>query len=177
MKTITAMFKDYEDANRAFDQLLRAGFTEQDISVTANDTVVVDYRRSETAVDVTTDTASDSTDAGMAGGAVAGGLIGLLIGLSAITVPGVGPLLTWGALATAVGTTTIGAGVGAAAGGLLGALIGLGIPEKEAEGYVQGIREGNILITVQAMDQRAEEAESILRSVNATRVNQYQQAA
>jgi outer membrane lipoprotein SlyB len=39
---------------------------------------------------------------------------------------------------------------GAALGGLAGALIGMGIPEYEAKRYEGKIKEGNVLISVEA---------------------------
>ena len=47
-------------------------------------------------------------------------MIGLLAGVGALAIPGIGPIIAGGALAS----TLAGAGIGAAAGGLLGALWG-----------------------------------------------------
>jgi hypothetical protein len=61
-------------------------------------------------------------------------------------VPGVGPIIVGGVLAS----TLTGAGLGAAAGGIIGALLGLGVPEEDARHFDQGLRSGGTLITVDA---------------------------
>jgi stress response protein YsnF len=87
---------------------------------------------------------------------------GLVIGLTALAVPGIGPVLAAGPLATAL----VGAGVGAAAGGMIGALTDLGIPEEHAHYYSEGVRRGGVLVTVATTDARAEQAVSILSRHN-----------
>lgn len=87
-----------------------------------------------------------ATGAGV-GGVVGGGL-GWLVGVGALAIPGLGPFIAAGPILAALS----GAAAGAAVGGLSGALIGLGIPEYEAKQYEGKIMEGNILISVHAMD-------------------------
>jgi uncharacterized protein (TIGR02271 family) len=86
-----------------------------------------------------------------------GGVIGLLAGVGALAIPGVGPIIAGGTLAS----TLAGAGIGAAAGGLLGALVGMGVPEEDAEHFDQGFRAGGTLVTVNAGN-RVEEARTCL---------------
>jgi hypothetical protein len=80
---------------------------------------------------------------------VLGGVGGLLVGLGVLAIPGIGPVLAAGPLAT----TLLGAGVGAAAGGLIGSLIDLGIPEEEAKYYAEGLRRGGAVVTVHTSDE------------------------
>jgi uncharacterized protein (TIGR02271 family) len=91
-----------------------------------------------------------------------GGVLGLLAGVGALAIPGIGPIIAGGALAS----TLAGAGIGAAAGGLVGALVGMGVPEEEARYYDRAVREGGILVTVRAPI-RAVEARRILRDCGA----------
>jgi uncharacterized protein (TIGR02271 family) len=93
---------------------------------------------------------------------VVGGVIGLLAGVGALAIPGVGPIIAGGALAS----TLAGAGIGAAAGGLLGALVGMGVPEEDARHFEQGFQQGGILVTVQA-GERADLARQALTEVGA----------
>jgi hypothetical protein len=99
------------------------------------------------------------------GGGLLGGALGLLVGLGALAIPGIGPVLAGGALATAFGlgggTAVAGAGIGAAAGGVLGALVGLGIPEHEAKHFEAGFQAGGVLVTVNG-GERALDALTIL---------------
>ena len=168
MKTVVGLFENYEDADRAVSELSARGFGRNEISVAARDNAIRDRlartSSGERAV-------AESAGAGAIGGATIGGLGGLLVGLGALAIPGVGPVIAAGTLATVLGTTAAGAGIGAAAGGLIGALVGLGIPEEDATFYAEGVKRGGVLVTVQANDNRASEALNILRSANAVDVD------
>jgi hypothetical protein len=86
-------------------------------------------------------------------GAVNGGLIGGLVGLlGSLLIPGLGPLLLGGVLAS----TLTGAGIGAATGGLIGILTALGVSESDAERFERGLRAGGILLTVSAAERTPE---------------------
>src|SRR5579884_810783 len=99
MKTVVALFADFEDARRAVQELDAAGVSRSDISVVAP-------QGHGRAVDV--EALLDEPPAGEAAATGAGALIGagfgLLAGLAAVTVPGVGivaaagPILTGGVL-------------------------------------------------------------------------------
>lgn len=142
-KTIVGMFDNLTDANGAVRELVTMGWSRDDISLVAGDP--------EGKYSAETRTLSDemsATATGASTGAVLGGLGGLLVGLGALAIPGVGPLIAAGPLAT----TLLGAGVGAAAGGLLGVLIDAGIPEEQAHYYAEGVRRGGILVSVKTED-------------------------
>jgi len=149
------------------NELNSQGFGKNEISVAARDTTVREHvvgGDKEQAV-------AESAGAGAVGGTAVGALGGLLVGLGALTIPGIGPIIAAGTLATAIGTTAAGAGIGAAAGGLIGALVGLGIPEEDANFYAEGVKRGGVLVTVRADDNRAMEAMNILRQSNAVDVD------
>jgi stress response protein YsnF len=167
-KNVVGLFDNMSDAHGAVQELTNAGFTSDNISIVANnasgDTVNYDTAGSE---------AADGAGAGAVGGAVLGGLGGLLVGLGALAIPGVGPVIAAGTLATALGTTAVGAGLGAAAGGLVGALVGAGIPEDDANIYAEGIRRGGALVTVQAAtDADADRAADILDRYNVVDIDE-----
>ncbi|HEY0733835.1 MAG TPA: hypothetical protein VGD69_02935 [Herpetosiphonaceae bacterium] len=50
-------------------------------------------------------------------GAIMGGVLGMLLGLGALAIPGFGPMIAAGSLATMLGTASISAIVGALLGG------------------------------------------------------------
>jgi len=88
-----------------------------------------------------------------------GGVLGGLIGAAAaLLIPGIGPVVAGGILASALG----GAALGAAGGGLMGGLITTGVPEDEARYYDQQFQAGRTVVTVKA-DGKYAEAEAILR--------------
>jgi len=142
-KTIVGLFDQFRDAQQAVRELVDIGFSRDDISLIAND-VAGEYSNSLASADQISGTA-----AGAGTGAVIGGIGGLLVGLGALAIPGIGPVIAAGPLAT----TLLGAGVGAAAGGMIGALIDAGVPEEEAGYYAEGVRRGGTLVSVRAEDE------------------------
>jgi len=106
-----------------------------------------------------------SSEGAAAGGAVGGVLGALIAGLtatgsiSAIAATGgaAAPLVV-GPLAAALA----GLGAGAVGGGIIGALVGAGIPEVHAKEYVQKIRDGAIMVSVNASLGDAVRARQIL---------------
>jgi hypothetical protein len=97
-----------------------------------------------------------AADAGI--GAALGGVGGLLLSFAGLAIPGIGPILAAGPIIAALG----GAGIGAAAGGLIGGLTEHGVPEEHAHHYAEGVRRGDILITVRTEGDRAERAAAIM---------------
>jgi len=162
-ETIAAIFEDRADAERAINALKDDGFSADQIGVALRDRTA----QGELVEDTGTNVAGGAT-AGLLGGGLLGGLVGFLVGIGALAIPGIGPVIAGGVLATAFGvaggTAVAGAGIGAAAGGLIGALVGLGLPEEEAHYFESGFRTGRTLVTVKAGANRATEAADILRA-------------
>jgi uncharacterized protein (TIGR02271 family) len=151
--TVIAVFEDRGQAQRAIDQLKRAGFTEKEIGVTARDADVGESGRRGGKGETH---AKEGAIAGVATGAGVGTLWGL--GILAGVLPAIGPAIAGGTLAAILSS----AAAGAATAGIAGTLIGLGIPEEEANYYDQEFRAGRTVVTVQAMGRQAE-AQSILQ--------------
>ena len=126
-RTVVGIFTDRDRAEAAIRELKASGFTDEQIGVAARDE----------------GEPHDRTATGALGGGLVGGLIGLL---GSLLVPGVGPVVVGGVLAS----TLTGAGIGAATGGIIGALSGLGVPERDAQHFDLGLRSGGTLITVDA---------------------------
>ncbi len=165
-RTVVGLFTERRHAEQAIRDLKAAGFTDEQIGVA--------MKNREEQEQLEQDTGSQAAE-GAAKGAVSGGIVGGLIGLlGSLLIPGVGPIVVGGVLAS----TLTGAGIGAAAGGLIGALMGLGVPEEDARHFDRGIREGGILVTVNA-GTRVGEAVSILQRHGAdlgpTGISRYQE--
>jgi uncharacterized membrane protein len=156
MATICGLFERYEDASRALERLNELGYGRDHISVIAPEKMVKDKLTGEF---------GNSEDTAKSG-AVIGGVAGLLLGVGMILVPGVGPILGAGALATALGSTAVGAGLGAAAGSLRGALAEMGVPEAEAVAYEEGVHKGGILVTVITEGDRIQEVKETFKTYN-----------
>ena len=157
---VGALFGDRSSAEAAITELKDAGFAADQIGVAMRD------RTAEgSLIEDTGTAAAASATTGALGGGLLGGLVGFLVGVGALAIPGIGPVVAGGVLAStfgiAGGTALAGAGIGAAAGGLVGALVGLGIPEEEARHFERGIHAGGTLVTVNAQG-RIADALSIL---------------
>ena len=98
------------------------------------------------------------------GGALGGGA-GLLAGLGLLAIPGLGPVVAAGWLAS----TAVGAAAGAAAGGIVGALVDAGEPEEHANVYSESVRRGGTLVTARVADQDAARDPRNSRSLQADR--------
>lgn len=149
MQTITKVYDNYENARSAVRDLEAGGIAAGQISLVANKTV--------SAVHNEVSNASDA-GAGAGLGAVVGGAAGLLAGLGIMAIPGVGPVVAAGWLAS----TALGAAVGGATGGILGALIDSGVPEDHAHVYSEAVRRGSTLLAVRATESQLSLVNSIL---------------
>jgi len=148
------LYSDVATAEQGVRRFRDAGYPGERIGIVSRDAAAKDV-----AEDTGAKAASGAATGAVAGG-VLGGLTGLLVGIGALAIPGIGPVVAGGILATAFGlgggTAVAGAGIGAAAGGLLGALTGLGFSHDEASYYDEGVRGGRTLVTVEDDDGTAE---------------------
>jgi hypothetical protein len=165
MATITGLFPDSMQADAAVRGLTAAGFDAQNVQVMARDTSVKDFALQPAGV------TADALAGGAGNGAIVGGLGGFLVGLGLLAIPGIGPVLATGALATALASTAAGAVAGAAAGSVIVALVGFGVAEEDAPAYAEGIKRGGVLVAVSGADNRAGEARSILNANGAVDIS------
>ncbi|MEH1773802.1 histidine kinase [Nostoc sp.] len=158
------VFSHRRDAEAALTELRDAGFPLSTVSIIAKDT----NGQGIAGVDVdrnvgTGNKADDGAKTGAATGGVLGGLTGLLVGLGTLAIPGVGPVIAGGAVATALATTLAGGAIGAAAGSIVGALVGLGIPEDKARVYNERFQKGDYLVIIDGTEAEIHQAETILK--------------
>jgi hypothetical protein len=154
-QTVGALFSQRMDAENAINALKARGFRGDQIGIAMRD-----RNEQGTLVEDTGSKAAEGAATGALGGAALGGLVGFLVGIGALVIPGIGPIISAGALTAAFGTagatTLAGAGIGAATGGIVGGLVGLGFPEDEAKYFDTGFRKGHIIVTVNAAGRIAE---------------------
>jgi hypothetical protein len=146
---VIGVFTDHAQAQRAYEELKKAGFADSQIGYVA--------RNGTTAPG---ESGLANVGEGVAAGAVGGSALGTAWGLAVTSglLPGIGPVIAAGALAAILAS----AAAGAAVGGLAGLLVGLGVPEEEAGHYERQLQAGRTLVTVQA-GERNGEALAILR--------------
>jgi hypothetical protein len=155
-RTISRLFDSRTQAEAAVRDLEAAGIPDSDISLVARH---AGEGRSF---------AADETKAGegAAKGAATGGAIGagagLIAGLGLLAIPGLGPVVAAGWLASAAVGAVTGAAAGGAAGGLLGALKHAGVDDADANVYAEGVRRGGTLVAVRADEAQLAGVESIL---------------
>jgi hypothetical protein len=168
---VVGVFDTREQAHRAVEELHRAGFSDDQVSM-------VMHHKDDNTVEITDLDAAKAAQVtgenkggeGAVIGAVAGGLGGGAVALALGTIPGVGPILSLGSAAAAGifgAMFGIGAVAGAATGGIVGALVGMDIPEEEARHYEEELKAGRVLVGVKSTD-RLTEAESILEQCGAS---------
>lgn len=168
-KTVIGLFDTFMAAQNVVQDLVDSGYRGNAISIIATDA------RSESA-HLNAVGSAGGTSAGLGTGAVSGtvvgSVLGLLVGTGLLSIPGIGPVLAAGPLASALGATALGAGIGAAAGGLIGSLISAGVPEEEAQYYAEGVRRGGTLIAVNADEAAPDQAYAIMRRHGAVDIQQ-----
>jgi uncharacterized membrane protein len=149
MKNVSKVYDSYAQARSAVDALEKAGIPSSDVSIVANKYVSAEY------ADVD-DVSGAATGAGI-GGALGGGA-GLLAGIGLLAIPGLGPVVAAGWLAS----TAVGVAAGAATGGIVGALVDAGVDREHADVYSESIRRGGTLVTVRVREEDAAKVEAVL---------------
>ncbi|WP_110927680.1 general stress protein [Bacillus massiliglaciei] len=134
------VYDDETSAKRAYEELIQQGYSKDQISVLAKNPHGLIGEEEEV-----NPSATDGAVAGAAAGGVLG-LTGFLVGVSALAIPGIGPILAAGPLLATVGGAAAGAASGA---GLSKPLMDLGLTEEEASQYVDDIKNGKILIAIE----------------------------
>lgn len=142
---LTAMFRDRNSAERAYQALHERGYTQDDVDLVMSDDTRKKYFDKDAAVE--TELGNKAMEGAGAGSAI-GGTLGAIAGVIAaagtsLLIPGLG-LVIAGPLAAGLA----GAGAGGLTGGIIGALIGRGIPEERAKVYDAGVRNGHIVMGV-----------------------------
>jgi hypothetical protein len=172
---VTGVFRSKADADRAYDALLRRGYTDSQINVLMSDQTRTSYYPSAT----TTGTSGrgDKHEAGTLAveGMGVGGAIGTAVGASLAAIAAVGTTLMVPGLgiviAGPIAAALAGGGAGAVTGGLIGLLTGAGFTEENAEAYHAALREGGVVLGVTPRNSNdASEIEKEFRNCNGENV-------
>jgi hypothetical protein len=91
-----------------------------------------------------------------------GAAVGLLAGSSLLVIPGVGPMLVAGALASAI--------TGGLVGGLIGAMGAWGVKDDHAKRYSRALQNGKSLVVLTGRPSALADGEAILRDADAEEV-------
>lgn len=147
----TALFKDRDSAEQAYQRTLAHGYKPEDVDVLMSEESRNQYYGSPLIKEEEKDTkAVKGMGVGGAVGAAVGATLAAITAIgTALVIPGLG-LVVAGPLAAGLA----GAGAGSISGGLIGALVGWGIPEEKAQKYEAGIKSGGVVLGVDESDKQ-----------------------
>jgi len=158
-QTITRSYEDYATARGVVGELEAAGVASADISLLGRHREVDDSNAGE----------------GAGIGAALGGASGLLAGLGLVAIPGIGPVVAAGWIAS-----TLAGAAGGVAGGVVGALTSAGEDSDSANYYAESVRRGASLVSVRATEEQAPAVEAIMDGATpidrTSRLAEYRQA-
>lgn len=165
-RNVTRLFDNYSDAASAVTELERSGVPHHDISIISRQGEhehgdLVRHAGHDHPADHTGEAAEDAGKGAGLGGLV-GGAGGLLAGLGMLAIPGLGPVVAAGWLASTAVGAAVGAVAGGAVGGLIGALTESGVPREDAEVYAEGVRRGGTLVSVKVKDDDVMSVQGVL---------------
>lgn len=153
-KTLTRVFDGYSAAEAAAQELKAAGLSDSHIAIVASNADGW-HKPGSSTVNPKHDKDRDGNDDRAEGaatgggiGALAGGAAGVAAGLGLLAIPGIGPVVAMGWLAS----LAAGAVAGGAAGGILGALVESGTSKENAEIYAEALRRGGAIVTAKIPD-------------------------
>ena len=157
---VIATFGDQAHASAAVEALRAQGFPPETISVVVRHDAI-EVGAAEMAE---LDRESEAVGTDVAIGGTAGGVVGFLAGLALFSIPGLGPFLGVGVLATTLG----GAVLGSAAGQRTAEFSALGLPEDRAERYSGALESGQVILALTTDDvQTAKVAHGVLTASRA----------
>lgn len=180
---VVRFFDRARDALLVARDLEAAGVPRDDISIMANngedwyrdgeidEKRLERHRHAHETRHETKHAAHDDRGSGAGTGATLGGLVGggagVAAGLGMLAIPGIGPLVAAGWLATAAAGLAAGAVAGGVLGGLVGALTSHGVSREDATVYVEGVRRGGALVMARIAPDLAPQVEAIMERRNA----------
>lgn len=141
--SITGVFRNRDDAERAYNSLLARGYSSDEIILLMSDKTHKEFKDSDRDTEMSSK-AAEKAGVGSAIGGTTGAVIGAIAAIgTAVAIPGLGLVVAGPILAGLAG-----AGAGGIAGGLIGALVGSGIPKDEAKLYEGAVNKGGIVVGV-----------------------------
>jgi len=160
---ISGHFSTHADAEGAVRGLSAAGVPIKHVSIVAQNLQTTEQVQGFV-------TTADVAGAGAASGAWWGGFFGLLVGSAFLWIPGFGPLIVAGALASSLLGMLEGAAVGAAGGGLVGALMGYGLSKDKALKYESVVQAGSYLVLMHGDALQVTTARDVLERLHASEI-------
>jgi hypothetical protein len=168
--SVVGVYTNLDAAEDAVRKLGEGGFPIQHVSIIAQD--LGSEKKIHGFV-----TACDVAKSSARTGAWVGGIFGLLVGAAFVWVPGVGPLVVAGSLASALLGGLEAAVAGAASAGLLGWLMSLGISKQHIIKYEQHVKAGKYLLIAHGSPDETAKAQQILKATKPAELDVHGPAA
>lgn len=160
---VYGLYENFEDAASTISELVRGGFSSENITVIVND---ADGRLEKYTTGEFSEDAVEGDD-----GAGFGAVVGTLTSLGILALPGVGPVFAAGPLAAAL-IAGIGAATGAATGAAVAEVVEFDIDKDDAEEYARIIKDGGAVLIVDTYtDWTEDRVEEIMEKYNPLRVD------
>jgi hypothetical protein len=153
-KTVAGVFSSLTEAEYAARDLQKLGIPSDNISVIAGNQENRHEKYLAKAKRASLTTAEAATS-----GASKGGGVGIVATLVALSIPGVGPMVASGALATVLA----GLAVGAVGGGVIAALVNMGFSREEASLYEEAVRRDAVILAAHVTAPVENEALAIMK--------------
>jgi hypothetical protein len=152
---IVALYDHYEKASQAVSDIVATGISHDKISLLANN-LSGDHPAlvSNPAVAGEDFAARDEAQPAAVTGVEVGISVGVLLSVSALLIPGIGPLVAAGALAVAGGVI----------GGAIGLLTEHGISHADSHLYAEGLKRGGTLVTVAADESQLDAIRQVFKA-------------
>lgn len=164
-RTVVALFDSQEAAERAAEALGAEGVGREAIDIIAGH----ELSHPENHITAVEDSEGKVTGA-IGRGLGMGSGIGALAGVaSSLLIPGVGPLVLGGAIAS----TFLGAGLGGAVGGVMAGLMKAGVDESNARLFEAALRHGGVVVTVNTDEANAQRVVGTLAGSGALDMDQH----
>ena len=160
---VVGIFEDIDSAKEALKGLLDDGIDKKYISL-------ITKNNEEEVEDIELEKEESDIFSLATKGAIFGGIIGALAGGVFMFIPGFGPIVGAGALASSLAGLLGGAMTGGAIFGLADALIEWGVAEVEAKKYEKMVEDGKILVIVHSSEDENLKAKEILKELGAKEI-------
>jgi uncharacterized membrane protein len=169
-QSVVGVYNSMDEAEKAVHALDKAKFPIQQVTIVTKD--IATEKKVHGYV-----TACDVSKAGAKTGAWVGGIFGLLVGAAFMFVPGVGPVIVAGSLASALLGGMEGAVAGAALGGILSGLAAWGISKQQILKYEEVVKAGKFLVIAHGSADDVKKAQQILSGTGPAELTSHGHAA
>ena len=166
---VIGIYSTHSSLENGVQALKDAGFRHTDISV-----LYPEDLGDKGSAHLKDEATSKGAATGASAGAVVGGVLGWLAGIGTLVIPGMGPFIAAGPIIASLA----GAGAAGIVGGVAGGLAGLGVPESQAKGYQDRLKDGGALLSVHPDNlYRTERAKEIMESTGAQDISSTREAS